>query len=889
MEKYDKKRTIICWKNHVRISSLLVLILIIISSFQLINLLQGSATNSIATNDNIIDFSAQDIADNVINYSRIMTWGGGSVNEKIDIYVEGNFAYVARQDLLIFNITDPSLPELLSKFECQWGSIIKVFVQNQIACLVCDSIGIVMVNASDPLNPKELGKCGFFDGAVRSFDNNKMGHILNGFISGNLVYLIADGGRDYKDEWISTNYLYIFDISDPLYPIPVGWYSDINFHETMSIIDSYCYFYDLENTELLKILETTKPTKPRIIGEFTNLVKTGAEISISDNLAIAQESDDKIAILNFTEPIYPIKIGEINGADWSKYLLVGSIAYIVDTNTKLLEIYDISDPTNPILLNQTLVKGVIEALDYQTNHLYLIGSHLQIVDVSNTSSPEIVSTILGLDGPDYTQSLCKKGSYIFIMDQKNGVKIVDFTDYSDPEIVSTYYNKKMENETFSSSIDFYIAGNFMYIYYTSPYATNYIDIVDITTPEDPILKSEMAIVDEIKEIFVKNKILYIIDNAKLSIYDVTNSLIPTFENEILIEELTNIFVENKALYLTHLTASFGTNLTVYDVNDILNPIKIDELILENQVFDMQIKNDYLYVLADEIIIIDAKNTSDNKIINIVNVDVEFLTNNIGNLIVSDNNLCFNDGVKLVVFDLTNQTDPIKNSEYLPTEYYEGYQEDVYNKYPISYEITGISLEIDYIVFGASSLGVDVVSIDDDSDGLATLLEINDFGTDPLLVDTDADGLNDHYEITYGFNPLNDSDVLYDNDQDGLTNQIEFLIGTHPLLSDTDADGLSDSIELALGTNPVCFDSDGEGLADGLEVNILLSNPLIIDTDEDKIDDFTELLIGRNPTFWSNWELLFGGYLIPVYFGIIGIGATIITIKIRRKKKQTSAT
>jgi hypothetical protein len=114
------------------------------------NLQQSSATNIIKTSDNIIDFTAQDVADNVVNYSRIMTWGGGSVNEKLDIFVEGNFAYVARQDLLIFNVTDPSSPELLSKFECQWGSVIKVFVKDQIACLVCDSIGIVMVNASEP-------------------------------------------------------------------------------------------------------------------------------------------------------------------------------------------------------------------------------------------------------------------------------------------------------------------------------------------------------------------------------------------------------------------------------------------------------------------------------------------------------------------------------------------------------------------------------------------------------------------------------------------------------------------------------------------------------------------------------------------------------------------
>jgi hypothetical protein len=885
LEKINKEKILIGWRNRARIS--LLLLLILVSSFQVMKF-QDSAADLGMINDNIEDIIVQDVSDNVINYSRIMTWGGGSYDEKIDIDIDGNFAYVARQDLLIFNVTDPANPSLLSKFECQWGSAIKVFAQDQIVCLVCDSIGIVMVDATDPLKPVELGKCGFYDGTERTFDDNKTENVLNAFISGNSVYLITDGGRLVKDEWFATNYLYIFDIAEPMYPIPIGWYSKINFHESMGIMDNYCYFYaaDTSLPNQLLVLDTTKPSKPKLVGEVPDLVMHGAELSISNGFGLAQEDAENIAILNFTNPILPQKEGSINETNASLYLLDGTIAYIVNTITNTLKIFNIADYANPVLMGQTIVEGEVEALDYQENYLYLIGSNLQVIDVSNTSDPLLTASILGQSGPDYCWSLDKKGSYVFILDHINGVKIVDFSDYNDPEIVSTYFSKRMANATYISTIDFYIAGNFMYIYYSSSSSTNYIEIVDITTPEIPVLKSEMVITEEIREIFVRNKILYIIDKDKVSMYDVTNSTLPTYENEILIGGLTNIFVENKALYLTrYYGSSFLTNLTVFDVNDINNPVKIDELLLDNEVYDMKVRNDYLYLLAEEITVVDAKNASDNKIIQSVSVEIEFSTNEIGNLEVSDNNLCFNDGEKLVVFDLTNQTDPIKESEYLPCEFYEGYQNDVYEKYPISYKITGISLETDYIVIGASSLGVNVVSTDDDNDGLPTIMEINDYGTNSILADTDADGMNDFYEVTYGLNPLNETDLFFDNDSDGLTNQIEFLNGTHPLLIDTDADGLNDSYELSLGTNPVSFDSDLDGLSDGIEVNVLFSDPLLVDTDEDKIDDFTELLIGRNPTFWSNWELLFGAYLIPAYIGIFGAITLTFVIRRRRKKKQ----
>ncbi|NHJ48380.1 MAG: hypothetical protein FK733_11405 [Asgard group archaeon] len=888
--EYKNKRLHIGWRNQVKISSFIILLLIVLSSFQMMNF-QNSATSTSTNIDNIADYSTKDISDNIINYSRIMTWGGGSYDEKIDIDIDGNFAFVARQDLLIFNITDPSNPSFLSKFECQWGSVVKVFAQNQIVCLVCDSIGIVMVDATDPLNPVELGKCGYFDGIVRTFDNNKTENILNAFISNDLVYLIADGGRFKKDDWLSTNYLYIIDISNPLYPTPTGWYSELNFHESMALSNRYCYFYANEPTELdqLMVLDTSNPSKPKIIGEFPDLVRRGAKLSISDTYALAQEDEDTIAILDLSDPLNVTKAGSISESDCSIYLLEGAFAYIVNTNTKVLKIYEISDPTNPVLLGNTTVDGVINEIEYQLNYLYLIGSNLQIVDVSNTSSPLVTASILGHEGPDYCWSLDKKGVYVFIMDHTNGMKIVDYSDYNNPVIVSTYFSQRMENETYISSIDFYIAGNFMYIYYSSSSTTNYIEIVDITTPGTPILKSEMVMTSEINEIFVKNKILYVIDDDMVSMYDVTNSVLPTYENNITIDKLTNIYVENKALYLTRYNSNaFLTNLTVFDVNDIHNPIKIDEVLLDHEVYDMKVRNDYLYVLADEITILDAKNASDNKIIQSISIDLDFMSDEVGNLVVSDNNLCFSDGVKLVIYDLTNQTDPIFESEYTPNEYYQGYEEDIYDKYPIEYKITGLAYETDYIVIGASSLGVNVIGTDDDNDGLATIVEINDYGTNSLLADTDADSMNDYYEVTVGLNPFNGSDLLFDNDSDGLINQIEFINGTHPFLVDTDADGLNDSYEVILGTNPISFDTDLDGLSDGLELIVLLSDPLLIDTDNDKIDDFTELLIGRNPTFWSNWELLFGVYLLPVYIGITATITIVIAVRIRRKKKQAIA-
>jgi hypothetical protein len=50
-------------------------------------------------------------------------------------------------------------------------------------------------------------------------------------------------------------------------------------------------------------------------------------------------------------------------------------------------------------------------------------------------------------------------------------------------------------------------------------------------------------------------------------------------------------------------------------------------------------------------------------------------------------------------------------------------------------------------------------------------------------DDDNDGLPDDYEISFNFDPFDDTDADMDNDNDGLTNLEEFLAGRNPVLNE----------------------------------------------------------------------------------------------------------
>ena len=155
--------------------------------------------------------------------------------------------------------------------------------------------------------------------------------------------------------------------------------------------------------------------------------------------------------------------------------------------------------------------------------------------------------------------------------------------------------------------------------------------------------------------------------------------------------------------------------------------------------------------------------------------------------------------------------------------------------------------------------IDAIDQDDDNDGIADQVEIDQFGTDPFNSDSDGDGIQDGTEagLTQGTPDSFGGPVSFQPDADPTTT-------TNPLNPDTDGDGLTDGQEDpnrdgasprnigATGTtgsgetDPNNPDTDGDGLTDGQEVNQIGSNPLDTDTDDGSASDGVEAGRGTDP-------------------------------------------
>lgn len=161
-----------------------------------------------------------------------------------------------------------------------------------------------------------------------------------------------------------------------------------------------------------------------------------------------------------------------------------------------------------------------------------------------------------------------------------------------------------------------------------------------------------------------------------------------------------------------------------------------------------------------------------------------------------------------------------------------------------------------ILLGANLYGESILihHRDTDRDTLPDAWEYQYFGdliSADQTTDSDSDGIPDVTEYMFGTNPTNP-----DSDGDGLSDYDEvYVYGTSPTSTDSDGDTLSDGYELSVGYDPMNDDDDSDGVPTGVEVTWdgvagylagLDLNPMLTDSDWDGVTDLMEIAAGSDP-------------------------------------------
>jgi len=236
----------------------------------------------------------------VSNPGTLTTLGNFGISSKVyDIYPSGKFVFVAHiRGLRVIDVSDPTKPATRGTYEQDTrNTVYGVFVQGNYAYLAHATIGLKILDVSDPSNLKEAGQV--------KLTSVKAGAQANAvYVSGNYAYISYGAGG-----------LQIIDVSNPAEPILVGKYDENMLDESVyrTIVQgNYAYTVSykkdpvLFNLYVLRVIDISNPKLPKLIQKYIEnsgkpLPDTYA-ISINKGLALVTDGSNAMRALKIPMP-----------------------------------------------------------------------------------------------------------------------------------------------------------------------------------------------------------------------------------------------------------------------------------------------------------------------------------------------------------------------------------------------------------------------------------------------------------------------------------------------------------------------------------------------------------------------------------------------------------
>jgi photosystem II stability/assembly factor-like uncharacterized protein len=259
-----------------------------------------------------------------------------------------------------------------------------------------------------------------------------------------------------------------------------------------------------------------------------------------------------------------------------------NLVYI--TNSDGLHIWDVSNPSNPLLVSNTTTSNLPSDFVIAGNYLYAAEYEegFEIIDISDPEYPFIAGSYQALN---LTWDVLIDGDYAYLSHLDDGVLITDLSNLDYPVLAAQY-------DTPGLSYNLTIMDNLLFV----ADLDGGLRIADITDPSDPVEISSVqgfnALLVEVEGnyAYVTDRIIYQHDN--LRIFDISNTSNPV---QLSVTSIPG-YVDGLEFYNNYLFMAAGdAGLRIVDVTNPVNPVTVTTLSLDANVESVSIRNDYAYV------------------------------------------------------------------------------------------------------------------------------------------------------------------------------------------------------------------------------------------------------------------------------------------------------
>lgn len=448
----------------------------------------------------------------------------------------------------------------------QWGGVVNAVTIDGSRAYVCQGQNLLIVDVAQPSAPAEIGRVLLPDIAYGVS------------VSGDYAY-IADGASS----------LQVVNVSNPVEPVlvhgafsPSSWYSRSDARDVL--IAGNCAYVADKSTGLL-VLDIGDPAAPRLLGRESSRSFDAQCMDVSGNYAYLP-TWEALQIIDIRDPAYPHIVGAYpTGSFGIRDISVsGNYAYV--TGWSDLQVIDISNPAAPTLVNKDGLSGYgTYGVSASGHYAYVTdGSGLEIVDISDPEHLALAGKCDAVSGEDVTVS----GSYAYVTDYWNGLKVVDITNPANVTIVGEYCTC-----TAGQARDMTVSGNYAYV------TGQGLQVFDISDPAQPVLVGACDATWGLVRLS-KSGNYACVTGPCFEIFDISDPAAPTPVGGCATEswDIRAATVSGNyvfAVYDSHVKAGYRSTLVVIDISNLTAPVIAGEADVATEAFGVSVSGDYAYL------------------------------------------------------------------------------------------------------------------------------------------------------------------------------------------------------------------------------------------------------------------------------------------------------
>ena len=473
--------------------------------------------------------------------------------------------YIEYPKTFIVLVSNPAQPVPVGFFPHRFGNAILSGNLLYVATQSYEAEGLKIVDVTYPMYPTLVSQTIFPGGGRDIILKDNYAFLTNGqFWNGNRYV----NGRTWS-----------FDISNPNFPIELGFYESPGFVSAISIYNNtllvsegvYPAITDSEEGSGLRLLDVTNPAIFQPIS-FYDMPGVCTDVIVRDNYAFVSTLYGGISIVDVQDINNPIQIGYYNSPGTPMQVaLQDNFAYLVELN-RGLRIIDITDLNNPTEVGSYDTGATYSKIDVKGNYAFvLVGGAMKIFDITNPFDiTEISSTDFGHTGT----SLIVDGNFVYISvgltshwGATGWIKIYDVSFPEDPVLIGEYYAGGGIYEFVFYPLGMFLKDNYLYV--ISEYSG--LRVFDVSDSTNPVVVSDTPTFGE--EIEIYQNYAFISESlVGMNIFDISDpfnlELVETYNQFRRINGLT---LDNQGKIFT---ASAEYGMMIFQ-NDLVTEVEIN--------------------------------------------------------------------------------------------------------------------------------------------------------------------------------------------------------------------------------------------------------------------------------------------------------------------------